>query len=128
VSVRLLLLVAGTAAFWLLVGLPARHLGGGDAALIQLGAGLLLCLVPSVVTLLWAEHVARKDPRQQVLVLLGGSGVRLFGVLLGGVALVNLVEFFRDRPGFWTWLLVCYFFTLTLELTLLLTGRKPAKA
>ena len=40
-------------AFWLLVGLPARWLGGGDLAVLYSGTAALLCLVPGVIALLF---------------------------------------------------------------------------
>jgi len=55
--------------------------------------------------------------------VLGGTGVRVFGVLLAGFALFQGVPYFRQYPGFWTWLLVSYLFTLALEMALLLVGR-----
>lgn len=122
-SGRVLLLLAGAGAFWLLTALPARHLGGGDYALVYSGTALLLCLVPALLTLLWASWAYRRDPSQQVNVALGATGVRLFGVLLGAMLLYQNVPLYREAEGFWTWLLVCYFFVLALELGLLLAGR-----
>jgi hypothetical protein len=123
VSRRLLLLVAGALAFWVVVALPARWLGGGDHAVAYLGTALGLCLVPAAATLYWAGRVAGQDPQQLPLVVLGGTGVRLFGVLLAGMGLYYGVAFFRERPGFWVWLLLGYLFTLFLEMFLLLAGR-----
>ena len=82
---RLLFLVGGCAAFWLLVGLPARHLGG-EAAFVFLGTALLLCLVPAAVTLLWGELALRQTPDKQMILVLGGTGVRMAFVLLAGWA------------------------------------------
>jgi hypothetical protein len=128
VTRRLLLLFAASAAFWLLVALPARHLGGGDAAAVYSGTALLLCLVPAAMTLLWAGWALKKSPEQQLALVLGGTGMRMFVVLGAGWALFALVPYYHEHNGFWAWLLVCYLFTLALEMALLLAGRPPAKA
>jgi hypothetical protein len=120
---RLLFLVGGCAAFWLLVGLPARHLGGGDAAMIFIGTALLLCLAPAIVTLLWGEQALHQTPDKQLILVLGGTGVRMAFVLLAGLTFYKLVPYYRERDSFLIWLLVCYLFTLALDMTLLLVGR-----
>jgi hypothetical protein len=123
---RLLFLVGGSAAFWLLVGLPARHLGGGDAAVVYLGTALLLCLVPGVVTLVWGERALRQSADKQLILILGGTGVRMGFVLLTGWMLFLWVPYYQ-RQSFLMWLLVGYLFTLALDLTLLLAGRPEAR-
>ena len=125
---RLLYLFGGCAAFWLLVALPARHLGGGDAAVAYSGTALALCLVPGVVTLLWAGWALDKSPEQQLTLVLGGTGMRLFVVLGAAWVLFATVPYYREHNGFWAWLLVFYLFTLALEMALLLAGRPAAKA
>jgi hypothetical protein len=124
---RLLFLVGGCAAFWLLVGLPARHLGGGDAAMIFIGTALLLCLAPAIVTLLWGERALHQTPDKQLILVLGGTGVRMAFVLLAGLTFYKLVPYYRERDSFLIWLLVCYLFTLALDMTLLLVGRPEAR-
>jgi hypothetical protein len=119
----LLLLVGGSLAFWVLAGLPARHLGGGDTALAYAGTAVLLCLLPAVATLLWARWAFRQDAQQQITMMLGGTGLRMFAVLLAGFALYNYVPYYQRQGGFWVWLLVSYLFVLALEMTLLLAGR-----
>jgi hypothetical protein len=126
VSRRLSLLTGGCLAFWLLTALPARHLGGGDLAVVYAGTAVLLCLAPAVATLLWAGHAARHDPQQEVLVVLGSTGVRLFGVVLAAWLLHSLVPLYQEQGGFWLWLLAAYLFTLALEVTLLVAGRPRA--
>ena len=121
-TARLLLLIGGAGAFWLLTALPARHLGGGDLAVAYSGTAALLCLVPAVVTLAWAGWAFRRDPQQQLTVVLGGSGVRLFGVLLVALLLTQYVPLYQ-QGGFWTWLLINYLFVLALEMALVLGGR-----
>jgi len=120
---RLVFLVGGCAAFALLVGLPARHLGGGDAAVVFIGTALLLCLVPAIVTLLWGERALHQTPDKQLILVLGGTGVRMFFVLLSGGALFQWVPYYQGQASFLIWLLVCYLFTLALDMMLLLVGR-----
>ncbi len=120
---RLLLLVGGCAAFWLLVGLPARHLGGGDAAMAYLGTALLLCLAPAIVTLVWGERALRQSADKQLILVLGGTGVRMAFVLLAGWAFFRYVPFYQRQPSFLIWLVVGYLFTLALDMMVLLLGR-----
>ena len=125
---RLLLLVGGALAFWLLVGLPARAFGGGDQALIFCGAAVLLCLPPMVATLAWAEFALNKDPQQQLVMVLGGTGLRMAFVLAGGMVLYLFVPYFKDEIAFWLWVMVVYPVTLALDVVLMLSGRPPVKA
>jgi hypothetical protein len=127
VTARLLLLIGGVGAFWLLTALPARHLGGGDLAVVYGGTAALLCLVPAVVTLAWAGWAFRRDAQQQLTMVLGGTGVRLFGVLLVAFLLTQYVPLYQ-QGGFWTWLLVNYLFVLALEMGLVLTARPAGPA
>jgi threonine/homoserine/homoserine lactone efflux protein len=120
---RLLFLLGGCAAFCLLVGLPTRHLGGDDAAVVFIATALALCLAPAVVTLLWGERALRQSVDQQLVMVLGGTGVRMAFVLLAGWALYQYVPYYQRQSRFLIWLAVCYLFTLALDMTLLLTGR-----
>jgi len=125
---RLLLLFGGCAAFWLLVGLPARRLGGGDAALVFLGTALLLCLVPAIVTLVWGEWALRQAPDKQLILVLGGGGVRMAFVLLSGWVLYLWAPYYQRQAGFLIWLLVGYLFTLTVDIALLVSREAQASA
>ncbi len=120
---RLLFLTGGCAAFGLLVGLPARHLGGGDSALVFIATALLLCLVPAVVTLFWGERALHQSADKQLVLVLGGTGVRMAFVLLAGWTLYQCVPYYQQQSSFLIWLAVCYLFTLALDMTLLLAGR-----
>jgi hypothetical protein len=126
VTRRLLLLLAGSLAFWLLAALPVRLLGGGDTALTWSGTALLLCLLPAAVTLAWAHWALGGTPEQQLALVLGGSGVRLFFVLGTAFLLYELVPYYQGT-GFWVWLLASYLVTLALDLGLMLSGRTTAK-
>ena len=121
---RLLYLFAGCAAFWLLTALPARWLGGGDAAVACAGSAMLLCLVPAALTLAWASWALKQDGQQQLLVVVGGAGVRMFFALTAGLVLTQVVTFFQEQAvPFLLWLGAAYLFTLALEVGLILSGR-----
>lgn len=57
------------------------------------------------------------------IIILGATGLRMFGVLATGILLLQTVPLFREQEGFLIWLIVCYLYTLALEMTLLLKGR-----
>src|SRR5207253_1299665 len=103
---------------WVLVALPARALlddaEQARRVIAYSGVGLLLCLMPAALTLLWARRALDRSPEAQLTAVLGGSGVRLFVTLLAAWLLTDRVPFFRDG-SFWYWLLGAYLFTLTLE-------------
>lgn len=120
---RLLLLIAGSLLFWVLACVPVERLGGGADTWVYSGTALLLCLVPAAITLAWASRAPAQDAGQQLTILLGATGVRLFGVLLLALLLYLSVPPYRGQDGFLIWLIVCYLFTLALEMTLLLKGR-----
>jgi hypothetical protein len=125
---RVLFLFAGCAAFWLLTALPARMLGGGDAAVACSGTAMLLCFVPAALTLAWAMSVSSQDAQQQLLLVVGGGGVRVFVVLVAGLLLTSYVPYFQERSSaFLFWLLAAYLFTLALEMALILAGRAGSK-
>src|SRR5436305_1019600 len=82
-------------AVGLLAGLPARALGGGDAALVYSGTALLLCLAPMALTLAWADRALAGPPEQQLLLVLGGTGLRLALVLGAGGALFVWAPYYQ---------------------------------
>jgi len=124
VNRRLGLLLGGTALLWLVVVYPAIRLWGSDMFLLSLVA-MGMCLVPTLVTLLWGVWAQEQTPEQQLLMILGGTGLRLFVVLGIGLALSLGVTYFQDANlyPFWTWVLVFYLFTLFLEVLILILGR-----
>ena len=125
---RLLWMAGGALVFWLLVGLPAAAFGGGDRALLFSGAAVLLCLPPMIGSLVWAEFALKGDPQQQLVMVMGGTGFRIFFVLAGGLVLYLWVPYFKDEIAFWVWVMVVYPVTLALDVTLILVGRTPDKA
>lgn len=122
---RLLMLFGGCAAFGLLVALPARQLGGGDAAVVYIGTALLLCVIPAAVTLIWGESAFRQPAEKQLVLWAGGTLFRIAFVLLTGWTLYQWVPYY-ERSSFLIWLAVCYLFTLALDMALLLAGRPDA--
>jgi hypothetical protein len=125
---RLLFLIGGAAAFWLLVGLPARALGGGDRALIFSGAAVLLCLPPMAGALVWASWAQSQSPQDQLVAVVGGTGVRMIFVLAGALILALAVPYFQGQVAFWIWLLVVYAAALALDVALILAGRPAPRA
>jgi hypothetical protein len=109
-------------ACWLLLCLPARHLGAGDEAVVQSGLAALLCLVPTVLVMAWAGWAFRQDAIHQTYVVLGGGGLRLFFVLGAALFLTEVAGLYRGQIAFLIWVGVFYFFTLALEVGLLVTA------
>jgi hypothetical protein len=79
---RLLTLVTACSVFWALTALPVRYWTEGEWVLVYSGTAMLLCLVPGVLTLVWAGFASRLDHDQQLVMVLGATGVRMFSVLL----------------------------------------------
>lgn len=115
------LLILGAAIFWVLTGLPVKWVTGDEKTLVLSGAAMLLCLVPGVLTLVWAHFATDGD--QQTLMVLGSTGLRLFGVLAAALFLYWTVPPFEGSLAFLLWLVVDYLFTLAVELFLLLHPR-----
>ena len=122
---RIVYLVGGSITLWVLLAVPARRFWGDDTA-IHGAAALLLCLVPAVLTLIWAGWARERSPDQQMIAMLGGTGVRMFLVLAGALVLTQFIPYFQEQNGFWAWLLVFYLFTLAFEVVLLVTDRDGA--
>src|SRR5262249_42028894 len=106
---------------WAVLAYPAR-LWWGDTALVYSAVAVALCLLPTAATMLWASWAFRQSPEQQLIMLLGGAGVRMSVVLGAGLILTSCVPFFGQQ-SFWLWLLVFYLVTLTLEMVLVVGGR-----
>jgi hypothetical protein len=122
----LLVLIGGSLAFWCLLALPAHYVWGGPA-LVYSATALALCLIPAALTLVWAQYAFAQSADKQLTMVLGGTGVRLFAVAGGGFTLIQFVPYFREphTPGFLSWVLAFYLFTLIME-TLLSTAGRPA--
>jgi hypothetical protein len=120
------LLIAVTVLAWAGLGYPAWK-QWGDTAIVYSAVAMLLCLAPTVVTLLWAGWAYNQSPEQQLWLILGGTGVRM-GLVLGvGLALSSFVPFF-EQQSFWAWILVFYLLTLAIEVALVVQSQSAAKA
>jgi hypothetical protein len=120
---RLAWLITGTLGLWAVTAYPAQRFGG-DGALLYSTVAFALCLVPAAGTLVWSEWASQRSTEQQLLTILGGTGLRIVVVLGVGLTLYTLVPFF-GRSSFWIWVVLFYLFTLTFEIVLL-TGTRPA--
>jgi hypothetical protein len=118
-------LIASTLALWAIAFFPARYLEGRAGVIYSLIA-LGLCLVPTSLTLFWASQPQGSSVQRQLLLVFGGTGLRMGFVLGGGLLLGALLPFFRET-AFWIWLLVFYLFTLTLEAVLMRDGQRLAE-
>ena len=86
----------------------------------------MLCLIPGVLTLVWASLVWNQ-PEQHLLAVMGGTSIRIFFVLMAAFLLAQNVAYYQAHKGFWTWVLAAYLFTLPLEMVLLLVGRSGVR-
>jgi hypothetical protein len=117
---RLGLLIGGTVALWAVLVYPASRLLGSEALIHSLAA-MLLCLIPAVATMAFALRAFQRSSEEQLLAVLGGTGLRMAVVLgLGFLAFTFVPELHAD--AFWIWLIVFYLATLGLEMTLLVRG------
>ena len=118
-------------AFWLVAVLASRVRGPwGETTLVYSAVAAGLCGLPTVAVLLWAQWAGRQSPDQQLLMVLAGTAIRMFTVLLGAGILYNTdfggELYFQRSPRFWLWILVFYMISLGLEVTLVLTRRLSA--
>jgi hypothetical protein len=127
VTKALLWLVGGTVAFWGLLTYPARLVWPDDPTFAWTTAAALLCLVPTALTLAWTSWAYREQAQQQLVAVLGSTGVRLFVVIAVGMVLfLNVKEFEYQR--FWLFVIVFYLFTLALEMVLIVRGAAAKQA
>lgn len=123
-SRHLKLFVFGAFAFWAAVALPAYRLGGSAAFVYSLVA-LALCAVPTAALVYWTAQGGRRSPEETLLLVLGGSGLRM-GVVLGAGLMLHLTLPYFQRVSFWLWLLVFYLYVLALEVYLVLTEQRQS--
>jgi hypothetical protein len=81
-----------------------------------------LCLAPTVATLIWTSRTSNRQPEELLLLVLGGTAVRMVIVLGVGLLLYSTVPVF-ERMSFWIVVLVFYLVTLGLEIALLVSNR-----
>ena len=114
---RLLLLVLGALAFWLIAVYPARLLFG-DAAVVFSAVAGLICLVPTVATLAWSQRALQGRHEQQLLAVMGSTGIRMAFVIAAAMVLFHTSDEFHHQQ-FLLWVVVFYLVTLALEVSLL---------
>jgi hypothetical protein len=117
VKSSLILFLTGAAAIWAAACGVALFLWEDqrEASLIYSATAAGLCVLPSTITLVWALSSSGGSPEMQRLIVLGGTGIRMFFVLGAGLALTSAVPYFQQR-SFWVWVLIFYLFTLALEM------------
>jgi hypothetical protein len=126
---QLAILWIGCLGLWVLLGGSAWLLLG-DIALLDASVACALCIVPMTATLVWCEWAFGAErriraPEQQLLAMLGGTGVRMFVVLVGGIVLFHAVNELH-RPAFLLWVVVFYLTTLTLEVALMIRRQEAS--
>jgi hypothetical protein len=121
VTKKILNLVAGTLGFAVVVAFFSHYLWPELPIPLFSFVASVLCLVPTLVTLLWASWPGNQLPEHQMLMILGGTAVRMTVVFGLGLLLYYTVPAF-ERMSFWIVILVFYLFTLGLEIALLLSG------
>jgi hypothetical protein len=117
VTKHLLLLVAGSLAIWAVAALPARWLGG-EQAIAYSATALVICLVPTSLTLVWAERMSQPSPQRELLLVVVGTGLRMTFALGAGLVLYFSVPYFQ-QTSLWAWILIYYLVTLGLETVML---------
>jgi hypothetical protein len=114
-------LAMGGLATWVITLYPGWLLGG-EKALVQSTAALLICLAPALVTMWWALRVDAALEKQ-LLAVFGGTGLRLLVVLgIGCFLCLTLPEDFTE--SFWIWIAIFYLLLLALETTLLVRSKQ----
>jgi len=113
----LAILIGSTAAMSLLIALPGGLLLG-ESGVVFPAVAALLCVVPACVTFLLARLTREVAPEQEMFVILGGSGLRMFLVLIGAMALKAGAPYFEPF-SFLISVLFFYMFTLLIEVMLL---------
>jgi hypothetical protein len=105
--------VAATAVgLWLLLLYPA-YLAGGVDGLQGLTIAAVLCTVPGVLVSLMASFVSQTD-QQAMLLIIGGSTVRMLFVLIG-ILMVNALLPGLGFWGFTVWVIAFYLVLLSVE-------------
>ena len=115
------LLVVGMLAAWAVTVVPG-YLAWGEEAWLHSGVALALCLLPAVGTMAWVA-ATKATPEQQLMAILGGSGIRL-AVTVGGAFLLTQTLPNEFPKLFWAWVGLYYLVALTLEAALV--ARKHA--
>ena len=111
---RILTVLLVTLAAWLAAVLVTPALGLATPYVVSVSA-MVLCLASALGTLILSEKAKRWPPHIQVAVLLGSTGLRLFGVVVAAVVLTRSVPTLAAETGFVTWVIGFYLVTLAAE-------------
>ena len=118
-------------ALWVVLFLPAYVLWPDNREthlICSLTAGVL-CILPTTLAMAWAFWGVKQNPQQQLLAVLGSTGIRMFFVLGFGLLLANTIQLFIDYPKtFWFWILIFYLATLTLEVAVVVVAQQKQLA
>lgn len=120
---RLTYLLLGSLGLWAVLCYPA-YTQMGEQAVIHGTTALVLCLIPTSFTLVWASRRPKPTPTEQLMLVFGGTGLRMGFVLGVGLLLYVCLPYFQ-QTSFWLWVLVFYLYTLALE-TILVQGTRPS--
>lgn len=115
--------IVGSLIAWAAIAGPAHFWLGGPTLVFTLVA-LTLCLIPTCITMIWANRALRQSRSRQLVAILGGGGLRMLTVLSGGLVLSLTMSYFR-QDSFWIWLIVFYLLMLALEVPVLLSAIQP---
>lgn len=113
-------LTGGTLLMWAILIYPGWLLFG-DLVWIHSTVALVICLIPAVATMTWALKTGAA-PEQQLVAILGGTGIRMAVALGTGLLLwKTMPEIFTDN--FWFWVAAFYMFILALETSLFVLSK-----
>lgn len=104
-------------AGWFAAAALGVQLSGDESVWLISGAALALVMVPMFITLVLIQWALRGSPENQLLAVLGGTGIRMAVVSVAAILLYLEVPDLH-RPGFLYWVIGLYLVTLTLEVVL----------
>jgi hypothetical protein len=107
----------------MVTAVPASQLGVQNA-LAMSAAAAILCFVPTALVIIWASWARQKSGDQNVLMLVGGMGLRMTTVLAGAWLLTDQVAGFGSFKHLAPWLVAFYLFCLAIEIALVLGDQK----
>ena len=118
---KIVTLIGGTLAFGGSVALISHYIWPETPIPLFSLIAMLLCLLPTVGTLILASRTMKRPAEDRLLVVFGGMAFRMTTVLGAGLLLYYTVPTF-ERISFWIVLLGFYLVTLGLEVGCLATG------
>ena len=114
----ILILIFGCFMFWAILAYPAFRLWA-TRGLIESSVAASLCLLPSLLILIWEALASGTRPQDYLWLTMGGTGIRM-GMVLGLGLLIGVLNPNFQQPSFLAWVLVFYLFTLALDIVVLL--------